>query len=295
MSAATWTYPRQTWKVSRFDGLFDVDPKPEEWGWLELVNEQIRAEYGESKGAYGLWCPGIWEAGDKRKADAVDAVSVFVLDIDHARADWLETWRLFDGLARVQHTTWSHTEEAPRLRVVLPLAEPIPGEVWRDVWLDVVASLPEAIQPDQACKDASRMFYLPVAPESGTLPDVWADPGKRCLSPDVSAILSRRDRREAQQARQRDRRIKRNRVIARNVDQEVRRRLREDPDARERWALELGMGIFGTGQDQRAEYTTCPSCDRRSVWWLLSPTRAFRARCHHDNSCGWSGWLEDLR
>jgi len=63
------------------------------------------------------------------------------------------------GVYWLGHTTWSHRPTAPRQRVVIPLAAPVPAEQWIDVWRRARAALcPEA---DPSCKDQSRQYYLP--------------------------------------------------------------------------------------------------------------------------------------
>jgi hypothetical protein len=80
--------------------------------------------------------------------------------------------------------TWSHTSLTPRWRVVVPLAESVSAEQWRDVWLGPVrrcaprrthpassALCPRggpilhvrrcAPEADPSCKDASRRYYVP--------------------------------------------------------------------------------------------------------------------------------------
>jgi hypothetical protein len=74
------------------------------------------------------------------------------------------------------HAPWLDTSLAPRWRVVVPLAEPVSAEHWRDVWLrDRAALCPEA---DPSCKDASRRYYVP-SHESGALHQATHHPAWR--------------------------------------------------------------------------------------------------------------------
>lgn len=91
-------------------------------------------------------------------------VSALVVDLDRVAPDfaWLA------GICWIDRTTWSHRPEAPRWRVVIPLARPVPAERWGDVWQRARATLcPEA---DPACKDASRAYWLP-SHAVGVVPD----------------------------------------------------------------------------------------------------------------------------
>jgi hypothetical protein len=102
------------------------------------------------------WSPTLYADGVKTRANAgVVSVSALVFDLDRVPPD---PERLA-GVCWLCHTTWSHTPRAPRWRVVIPLATPVPATRWRDVWQRARAALcPEA---DPACKDPSRAYWLP--------------------------------------------------------------------------------------------------------------------------------------
>jgi hypothetical protein len=78
-----------------------------------------------------------------------------VFDMDRVPPDL----KRLEHMYWIGHTTWSHTPRAPRWRVVIPLAQPVPARQWSDVWRRARAALcPEA---DPACKDPSRAYWLP--------------------------------------------------------------------------------------------------------------------------------------
>ena len=54
--------------------------------------------------------------------------------------------------------------------------------------------------------------------------------------------------------------------------------------------VHLGM----TGQFTRADRVPCPACGRPSAWFWLSPGALSTAQCHHKDSCGWWGHLDEL-
>jgi hypothetical protein len=111
------------------------------------------------------WSPTQYAAGATSRNNAgVEAVSCLVFDCDRIEPDWARLERCW----YVAHTTYQHTPEHPRWRLVLPLAGPVPAQQWRQVWRRAHAALcPEA---DPQCKDASRQYYLPSHPP-GVLPD----------------------------------------------------------------------------------------------------------------------------
>lgn len=92
----------------------------------------------------------------------VVSVSALVFDIDDPRH------YTFDQLVEMAcpysgiiHTTWSHTEQKPRYRLIINLIRSIPAhefEGTRDGFLFLNPKLEEII--DKACKDISRAYFL---------------------------------------------------------------------------------------------------------------------------------------
>jgi len=72
---------------------------------------------------------------------------------------------------------------------------------------------------------------------------------------------------------------------AKAADEELARRLRLDPYARQRLAEQIGAVVT----DQHARRIKCPQCGDTSVWFMLHGTGY--AKCSHLNSCGWLGPL----
>ena len=74
---------------------------------------------------------------------------------------------------------------------------------------------------------------------------------------------------------------------AKAADDEMARRLRLEPAARQMLAERLGVVT-----EQHARKVKCPQCGDRSVWWMIHGTGY--AKCSHLNSCGWLGPLHSL-
>lgn len=74
---------------------------------------------------------------------------------------------------------------------------------------------------------------------------------------------------------------------AKAADDEMARRLRLEPAARQLLAERLGVVT-----EQHARKVKCPQCGDRSVWWMIHGTGF--AKCSHLNSCGWLGPLHSL-
>ena len=122
----------------------------------ELVKLLGRFEVLNDKRHGRCWSPTAYSPGYTTRGNAgVAAVSCLVFDLDRVPPDP----KRLEGVYWLGHTTWSHTALAPRWRVVIPLAEPVPVSSWREVWLRARAALcPEA---DPSCKDPSRAYWLP--------------------------------------------------------------------------------------------------------------------------------------
>ena len=118
--------------------------------WPVLLMPHTRARAGQ----VAEWTSGAL-AGRLARCD---------VDVGQIRDLWNRSGDL--GLEAYAHTTYSHTETAPRARVVFPLTTPVSAEQWREVWSagSRWASSWGAVV-DKACKDPSRLYYLPSAPK----------------------------------------------------------------------------------------------------------------------------------
>ncbi len=275
--------PREDLEISTFVNAWDVAPQRVRCsvGGLVRALTTFPVLGVTDKRALPAWSPAIFLQGARRAADTVLAVGCLVLDVDAGDPDAaFDPW---PGVLAVMHTTWSHRPEAPRYRLVLPLARPVPAHLWGLAWTWAVERTAEA---DRACKDPSRLYFRPAVscPEAphaarlqggalldllGLLPD---EPPPR-HPPATAAVV---------------------RVPARLRDRAVEVRLAHDRDSRERIAAELDARLVGQGTDRRATHAACPACGRLSVWFYLEPRRLRRARCNHRESCGWAGTLGDL-
>jgi hypothetical protein len=277
--------PGLRFDVSAFDNTWDNVPKPHTSSLAGLVRALTTFPVSRTSNKLALpaWSPAKFVDGSVRCAAAVETVCCLVLDFDAGDPDVaLAAWA---GTMAVLHSTWSHTPECPRFRLVVPLARPVPVDRWAAAWRWAAARSPGA---DPACKDPSRLYFRPAlrsadaahlsTVQQGELLDVLA---LMDHTPPPVAPFRRYARPEIH-------------VPARLRDHAVRARLRSDPVSRERAAAELGAVVSGTGSQQRATGVACPACRRPSVWFYVAPARLRGARCNHRNSCGWTGGLDEL-
>lgn len=126
----------------------------------------LRGEVGKQvKMDFRVWSPAAYVPGGERRKEDVAQLSCLVLDydggatIEDARDQWFSWFH-------VMHTTWSHTAEVNKFRVVLPLAQPAPAASWYDVWRWVHEIAGDTVDPTG--KSVSRAYALPVVPH-----DAW--------------------------------------------------------------------------------------------------------------------------
>lgn len=97
----------------------------------------------------------------KRANSNIESVSALVFDIDnpknHSFDDIVALTSNYLGLI---HTTWSHTTEAPRYRVVIHLQSEVPARDFAEVRRSFLMFNQElASIVDQSCSDISRAYY----------------------------------------------------------------------------------------------------------------------------------------
>lgn len=151
----------------------------------ELEEDQRRS----AKRDLRLWSPALYRPGrSKRGSENVTHVSCLVLDYDDGTpiADASVTWSAF---FHIVHTTWSHTAEHPKFRVVMPLAFPVPAEDWGKVWS--WAEELARFEIDPAMKSPAATYALPAVPHRDWPREAFSRPGA-ILDPVDEGILERR-------------------------------------------------------------------------------------------------------
>jgi len=173
--------PREGLAVAWFAG---IDPDPVGGAvmtWPRLRPRLTRCpelEAGLDKRAAPGWAPVAWALGQphRRKAENVGALSCLVLDCDKLPPEGLAVLegaaeRL--GRAACWHTSWSHTPERPKARLVLPFATPCPVAQWPRVWgAGQRWAAAEGLEVDTACRDPGRWYLLPGLPADAS-PERW--------------------------------------------------------------------------------------------------------------------------
>jgi hypothetical protein len=272
--------PATRWEVSFFRAVDQPAPIHREVGWDQLVAMLTRWRDVPSREALPLWAAVTFrEGGSRCNEDAVEA-SCLVLDYDHGPTID-EALRVWGRWACIVHTTSRHTSEAHRFRVVLPLARPVPASEWARVWR---WAADHAGKADEQTKDVARQFFLyggvdGVPRRAHVIDDrplLWMDLDRLPRPPKVAPMPRPR--------------LEPVTLPANAAYREFQERLKIDPDSRVRAGEYLGGRRVGEYMRQVA----CPQCSRLSVWWPIHPNGTPQAMCSHRNSCGWSGWLDEL-
>ena len=130
-----------------FESCYDRDADPHTMEWPEWVSALASGAESSNKTSTPCIVLADLEPGRARTSANVLAVTGLALDIerkatDLSIGDYLARWELvrkhvLPNFLHCVYTTWSHTQEDPRYRVLLPLAEPITPDEYRSAikWL----------------------------------------------------------------------------------------------------------------------------------------------------------------
>jgi hypothetical protein len=228
-----------------------------------------------SKSENKLWSPATFEGNRRRMSEATE-VSSMAFDFDDGLSfDDAVRYYTKRGCRFFAHTSYSHSPDHEKLRIVIPLAQPCPAQFYPRAW-EYLAHR----SADRQARDISRAFYLPSArnPEHYRSQDV---PGPLLTLeydrlPLTPAELRRSKIREAYSASPRNQNDPR------------------DPRNREELAHRLGARISTRSQGTVAHGMTCPACGRPSVWFAIESLAVGLAMCGHRESCDWKGSLSAL-
>jgi hypothetical protein len=304
--------------LSMFRHLRDTAPqgRPVEVGAVAqaLGSFRVAATREERARSVPLWSPVEYLEGRSRASANVRRVHWLVLDYDDGTPIQVARQR-WSGWVHIGHTSYSHMRgrppskaqpegkpPAPALRVVLPLLEPVEAEVWPDVMRSILGDIGQ--EADRACIDPARMFYVPVVASEDAPRAHWVhmpaggiDSPWICLADRVEAARRAKLERASEAAARREQARARARDVTesyRDRGQEIRRRLMEDPTARERLGEALGAVRVDRQSGAMMRGVSCPACARPSVWWVIDPSALRKARCNHRKSCGFEAHLWEL-
>lgn len=121
-----------------------------------------------------LWSPAHYPPDSRRGGENVVHLSCVVLDYDSG-LEVGEAVAAWQDYFHIVHTTWSHTPEKPKFRLILPLAEPVRPSDWRAVyeWAEERA----AGTVDPTGKSVGTTFALPAVADEAQPRIAFSRPG----------------------------------------------------------------------------------------------------------------------
>ncbi|MBW3623581.1 MAG: DUF927 domain-containing protein, partial [Armatimonadetes bacterium] len=148
--------------ISSFKNKEDVKPVQRALSFEHLVKALQRHMEREEKDG-PLFSPASYKPETTRANANVEAVSLALFDFDDG-TQWedLKPKIISRELAYIVYSTFQHTHEAPRFRLVLFPSQPVPGGDWPEVWKRLHHFI--GGKNDRAAKDPSRMYYMPSCP-----------------------------------------------------------------------------------------------------------------------------------
>lgn len=130
----------------------------------EFIRNMLQIGHSASPDKDG---PGIiaatFQGTGRLEGKNVATVTGLILDVD-SKTHPVDPESVFAALPfrGVAHTSYSHSTEVPKFRVIFPLQEELTPEQFRRLWWWAFEKTGRSIDP--APKDPSRMFYLPRCP-----------------------------------------------------------------------------------------------------------------------------------
>jgi hypothetical protein len=122
----------------------------------------------------------------------VDALGLAIFDVDCGTTEEVERCdALLEGYARLWYSSFSYRPEAerPALRLVVPLARPVPAERWSS-WRESFIQAFRVPADVKKCGGLSHFYYAPSCP-AGIEPVVDAHTGS-FFDPDIVPSMARR-------------------------------------------------------------------------------------------------------
>ena len=147
--------------ISFYENITSTEAIPLEVSWEKFIENSKKPKVSETKDTF-LFSPCRLNEKQTRANANVLEISLLVFDIDDAHgksAD--EIMELVSKYDAILHTTWSHTPENPRYRLILRLSTPIGINQFNEVRKGFLFFNPELGSIiDKACSDPARAYYL---------------------------------------------------------------------------------------------------------------------------------------
>jgi uncharacterized protein (DUF927 family) len=160
--------------ISGFKNEIDNIPLQQEMTWADVRRRLSQHQERPTKIGAQAWSPTKYKPGATRKNGGVESISCAVLDIDNG-TPLADVRGKLDGYAFLAHSSFSHTDEHPKYRIILPLNTPSPADNWPLHWARINHWLGNINDP--TTKDQARIYFIPCHPP-GSQPFVEVGQGK---------------------------------------------------------------------------------------------------------------------
>lgn len=148
--------------ISVFQNERDNKPLRVDLTWSQMLGRYFKRHWiNKTKVGGQAMSPVSYKPSYSRGNAGIDEVCCAVFDIEH-HGSFDDLRARLDGYAFVAHSSYRHTTEDPRFRLILPLTKPVPASEWADTWERLNQWLGGINDP--ATKDAARLYYLPSQP-----------------------------------------------------------------------------------------------------------------------------------
>lgn len=141
-----------------FKGEKDNQPKLDELSWGDFCKIFARHQISLSKLGGKAWSPVNYVEASTRANENVTHIHLAVVDVDRGENPDAVIQQLA-GLAYLAHSSFSHTSETPKFRIILPLLKPVPATEWDKAWATINHWLGGINDP--STKDQSRIYFCP--------------------------------------------------------------------------------------------------------------------------------------
>ena len=154
----TWKNKPMTWS-ELLGRLATTTRTPETVAEYKAMSRSQQSEIKDVGGFVGGYC------NNGSRSD-IAFRSILCLDADYADGELWEDWGLLYGNAAAVYSTHKHTEEKPRLRLVVPLARNVTPDEYQAIGRRVAATL-GIDKFDDTSYQPQRMMYWPSTSQDG--------------------------------------------------------------------------------------------------------------------------------
>lgn len=150
--------------VCSFDSETDKVPQQHNRTWADLCRRLSKSQPRNKKTGAQTWSPTQYILGARRSNEGVESISCAVIDVEH-HGSFESIKERLNGHAYLAHSSYRHTIDDPRFRIVLPLTTPSLAEQWPMHWERINHWLGEINDP--ATSDLARVYFIPCHPAGG--------------------------------------------------------------------------------------------------------------------------------